>query len=163
MFSNKMAISKCLGAVIILLLLGSYSHYHGTIKDQEAVSHLRKCINSPDRCYNEPLVIRIKTTNWSTNFATADVLSGKIYVDEQPITVTGIRGRPKTGRIVDLLGYFDHRQIFVTVKQREDDWVQTTKYIVSLLGLGLCFWLFVARYTFSPGPRLPVIPRSLNH
>jgi len=66
------------------------------------------------------------------------------------------------GRIIDLLGYFDERQNFVRVRQREDDWIQTTKYIVSLLGLGLCLWLFVAHYSFTTGPRLPLIPRSLS-
>ena len=162
MFSNKMAIPKCLGAVIILLLLGSYSHYHGTIEGKKVVSHIRKCIISPDQCLNELLVIRIRTKSWSANFAAADVKIGKDYYAEKPITVAGIRGRQQVERIIDLLGYFDERQKFVAVRQREDDWIQTTKYIVSLLGLGLCLWLFVARYSFATGPRLPLVPRSLN-
>jgi len=161
-FSNKMAIPKCLGTVIILLLLGSYAHYHGTIEGKKGVSHIRKCITAPDQCLNELLVIRIRTKSWSANFAAADVKIGKDYYAGKPISVAGIHGRQQVGRIIDLLGYFDERQKFVRVRQREDDWIQTTKYIVSLLGLGLCLWLFVARYSFSTGPRLPLIPRSFN-
>ena len=157
-----MAIPKCLVAVIILLLLGSYAHYHGTIEDQKAVSHIRKCITAPDQCLNELLVIRIRTKSWSANFATADVKIGKNYHTEQSISVIGIHGRQQVGRIIDLLGHFDERRNFVAARQREDDWIQTTKYIVSLLGLGLCLWLFVTRYSFTTGPRLPLIPRSLN-
>ena len=162
MFSNKMAIPKCLGAVIILLLLGSYAHYHGTIEGKKGVSHIRKCITAPDQCLNELLVIRIRTKSWSANFAAADVKIGKDYYAGNPISVAGIHGRPQAGRIIDLLGHFDERRNFVTTRQREDDWVQTIKYIVSLLGLGLCLWLFVARYSFTTGPRLPLIPRSLS-
>ena len=162
MFSNKMAIPKCLGAVIILLLLCSYAHYHGTIEGKKGVSHIRKCITAPDQCLNELLVIRIRTKVWIANIATADVKIGKDYHTKQPISVIGIRGRQQAERIIDLLGYFDERQNFVRVRQREDDWIQTTKYIVSLLGLGLCLWLFVARYSFTTGPRLPLIPRSLS-
>ena len=162
MFSNKLAIPKCLGAVIILLLLGSYAHYHGTIEGKKGVSHIRKCITAPDQCLNELLVIRIRTKSWSANFAAADVKIGKDYYAGNPISVAGIHGRQQVGRIIDLLGYFDERQKFVRVRQREDDWIQTTKYIVSLLGLGLCLWLFVARYSFTTGPRLPLIPRSLS-
>ena len=162
MFSNKMAIPKCLGAVIILLLLGSYAHYHGTIKDQKSIRHIHNCVNSPSQCLNEPLVIRIRTKVWTANVATADVKIGKDYRTEQSISVIGIRGRQQVGRIIDLLGYFDERRNFVAARQREDDWVQTIKYIVSLLGLGLCLWLFVTRYSFTTGPHLPLIPRSLN-
>jgi|TARA_B100000315_G_scaffold87307_1_gene80142 hypothetical protein len=162
MFSNKMAIPKCLGAVIILLLLGSYAHYHGASEDQKAISHILKCVNIPDQCLNEPLVIRIRTKGWTKNVAIAEVKTGKNYYVEKPINVAGIRGRQQVGRVVDLLGYFDERQKFVVVRQREDDWIQTTKYIVSLLGLGLCLWLFVACYSFTPGLHLPMIPRSLR-
>ena len=162
MFSNKIAIPKCLGAVIILLFLGSYAHYHGTIEGTKGVSHIRKCITAPDQCLNELLVIRIRTKSWAANFAAADVKIGKDYYAGNPISVAGIHGRQQVGRIIDLLGYFDERQNFVRVRQREDDWIQTTKYIVSLLGLGLCLWLFVARYSFTTGPRLPLIPRSLS-
>ena len=162
MFSNKIAIPKCLGAVIILLLLGSDAHYHGTIEDQKAVSHIHNCVNSPDQCLNEPLVIRIRTKVWMANIATADVKIGKDYHTEQSISVIGIRGRQQAGRIIDLLGHFDERRNFVAARQREDDWVQTIKYIVSLLGLGLCLWLFVTRYSFTMGTHLPLIPRSLN-
>ena len=162
MFSNKMAIPKCLGAVIILLLLGSYAHYHGTIEGKKGVSHIRKCITAPDQCLNELLVIRVRTKSWSANFAAADVKIGKDYYAGNPISVAGIHGRQQVGRIIDLLGYFDERQKFVRVRQREDDWIQTTKYIVSLLGLGLCLWLFVTRYSFTMGTHLPLIPRSLN-
>ena len=162
MFSNKMAIPKCLGAVIILLLLGSYAHYHGTIEGKKGVSHIRKCITAPDQCLNELLVIRIRTKSWSANFAAADVKIGKDYYAGNPISVAGIHGRPQAGRIIDLLGHFDERRNFVTTRQREDDWVQTIKYIVSLLGLGLCLWLFVTRYSFTMGSHLPLIPRSIN-
>ena len=160
MFSNKMAIPKCLGALIILLILGSYAHYHGTIEGKKGVSHIRKCIISPDHCLNELLVIRIRTKSWSANIAAADVKIGKDYYTEKPIKVTGIHGKQHAGRIIDLLGQFDEKQKFVAVRQREDDWIQTTKYIVSLLGLGLCVWLFVARYSFTTGRCLPLIPRS---
>ena len=162
MFSNKIAIPKCLSAVIILLLLGSYAHYHGAIEDQKSIRHIHNCVNSPDQCLNEPLVIRIRTKVWMANVATADVKIGKDYRTEQSISIIGIRGRQQAGRIIDLLGHFDERRNFVTARQREDDWVQTIKYVVSLLGLGLCLWLFVARYSFSTGPRLPLIPRSFN-
>ena len=96
------------------------------------------------------------------NIATADVKFGKDYHTEQSISVIGIRGRQQAGRIIDLLGHFDERRKFVVARQREDDWVQTIKFVVSLLGLGLCLWLFAARYSFTTGPRLPLIPRSLN-
>ena len=157
-----MAAQKFLGAVIILLLLGGYSHHQGTIEDQKHGSRIFKCVRSPSQCVGEPMVIRVSTNRWSGKLATAYVNLGNTYIVKQLITVTGIRGRRQEGRIMDLVGQFNERKIFVVTRQREMDWIQVSKYIVSLLGLGLCLLLFVTRYSFSASYRLPVVPRSMN-
>ena len=160
MFSDAMISLKVLGAVIILLLLGAYSHQHGKIEDQKGLKIIRACVISMTTCLDEPLVIRIRTKGWSATLATAEVKVGRSYLTEHPIKVKGLRGAKSTGRVIDVLGHFDPRQTFIVTRQREDDWIQTTKYIVSLVGLGLCLWLFAHLYTLSPGKRLQLIPRQ---
>ena len=46
MFSDAMISLKVLGALIILLLLGAYSHLHGKIEDQEGLKIIRACVIS---------------------------------------------------------------------------------------------------------------------
>ena len=160
MFSDTLVPLKVLGSLIILILLGTYSHQYGKTKDEKALKLILACVTSPTTCTDQPLVIRIRTGDWSKTLAMGEVKAGKNYLSEHPIKIAGLTGRKSAGRIIDLLGSFDRNSVFTTVRQREDDWVQATKYIVSLAGLGLCLWLFARLYSLSPGWRLPLIARQ---
>ena len=124
---------------------------------------IKKCVMLPSICAGRPLVIRVKTKVWSPESVKAEVKAGGVYLTQYPIEISNLAGKQSAGRIIDIVGSFDHDGQFIVVKQREDDWIQTTKYLVSLVGLGLCLWLFVRLYALSPGCRLPIIPRHLRN
>ncbi len=159
MLSDSLALLKVFSGLIILLLLGIYSHQHGQAEDEKTLKLIKKCVMLPSTCAGRPLVIRVKTKAWSPESVEVEVKAGEIYLTQYPIETSNLDGKQSAGRIIDILGSFDRDRQFIVVKQREDDWIQTTKYLVSLVGLGLCLWLFVRLYTLSPGCRLPIIPR----
>lgn len=159
MLSDSLALLKVFSGLIILLLLGIYSHQHGQAEDEKTLKLIEKCVMLPSTCAGRPLVIRVKTKAWSPESVEVEVKAGEVYLTQYPIETSNLDGKQSAGRIIDILGSFDRDGQFIVVKQREDDWIQTTKYLVSLVGLGLCLWLFVRLYTLSPGCRLPIIPR----
>jgi len=163
MLSDSLALLKVFSGLIILLLLGIYSHQHGQAEDEKTLKLIKKCVMLPSICAGRPLVIRVKTKVWSPESVKAEVKAGGVYLTQYPIEISNLAGKQSAGRIIDIFGSFDHDGQFIVVKQREDDWIQTTKYLVSLVGLGLCLWLFVRLYALSPGCRLPIIPRHLRN
>ncbi|MDB3944456.1 hypothetical protein N9444_00885 [Gammaproteobacteria bacterium] len=163
MLSDSLALLKVFSGLIILLLLGIYSHQHGQAEDEKTLKLIKECVMLPSICAGRPLVIRVKTKVWSPESVEVQVKAGGVYLTQYPIEISNLDGKQSAGRIIDILGSFDRDGQFIVVKQREDDWIQTTKYLVSLVGLGLCLWLFVRLYTLSPGCRLPIIPRHCRN
>lgn len=159
MFSDSSIPLKVFAGLIVLLLLGIYSFQYGNAEGAKAVKLIHKCVTLPSACINRRLVMRIRTKTWAVDTATAEVKAGKVYLAHNPIEFLNLTGRQSAGRIVDVLGSFDRDGRFSVIRQREDDWIQTTKYVVSLIGLGLCLYLFTRLYALSPGCRLPLIPR----
>ena len=104
--------------------------------------------------------MRIKIKTGSTGLATVHVKAGQSYLTTYPIEIRGLTGQQSSGRIVDVLGSFTDDGNFSVIRQREDDWIQTTKYIVSILGLGVCLYLLFCFFSPTHGLLLPLGPRK---
>ena len=160
MFSSSYISVKVGLSLIILVLMGFYSQHVGRIEDQQTLTRIKTCVLTPTRCINQTLVMRVKIKTGSAGLATVHVKAGQSYLTTYPIEIRGLTGQQSSGRIVDVLGSFADDGKFSVVRQREDDWIQTTKYIVSILGVVICLCLLCCFFSPAPGSLLPLSPRK---
>ena len=160
MFSSSYISVKVGLSLIILALMGTYSQHIGRLEDQQALTKIKTCVLAPSKCINQPLVMRVKIKTRSELSTRVQVKVGQSYLATHPIDVRGLTGQQSSGRIVDVLGSFADDRTFSVVRQREDDWIQTTKYVVSILGVGICLYLLLCFFTPTHGSLLPLSPRK---
>ena len=160
MFSSSYIWAKVGLSLIILVLIGTYSQHIGRLEDQQALTTIKTCVLTPSQCINQPLVMRVKIKTGSELSTRVLVKVGQSYLVTHPIDVHGLTGQQSSGRIVDVLGSFADDGNFSVVRQREDDWIQTTKYVVSILGVGVCLYLLFCFFTPTHGSLLPLSPRK---
>ena len=160
MFSSSYIWAKVGLSLIILALLGTYSQHIGRLEDHQALAKIKTCVLTPSKCINQPLVMRIKIKTRSELSTRVHVKVGQSYLATHPIDVRDLTGQQSSGRIVDVLGSFADDGDFSVVRQREDDWIQTTKYIVSILGVVICLYLLCCFFSPAPGSLLPLRPRK---
>ena len=160
MFSSSYISVKVGLSLIILALMGTYSQHIGRLEDQQALTKIKTCVLTPSKCINQPLVMRVKIKTRSELSTRVQVKVGQSYLATHPIDVRGLTGQQSSDRIVDVLGSFADDRNFSVVRQREDDWIQTTKYVVSILGVGICLYLLFCFFTPTHGSLLPLSPRK---
>ena len=160
MFSSSYVSVKVGLALIILVLMGFYSQHVGRIEDQQTLTRIKTCVLTPTRCVGEILVMRVQIKTGSGGLTLVQVKAGQSYLTTYPIEIRGLTGQQFSGRIVDVLGSFGVDGRFSVAHQQENNWIQTTKYIVSILGVVICLYLLSC--FFSPAPRsfLPLSPRN---
>jgi len=160
MFTSSYIWVKVGLSLIILVLMGIYSQHTGRIKDQQTLTRIKTCVLAPTRCVGEILVMRVKIKTGSGGLTLVQVKAGQSYLTTHPIETRGLTGQQSSGRIVDVLGSFGVDGRFSIARQREDDWIQTTKYVVSVLGVGVCLYLLFCFFSPAPGSLLPLSPRK---
>jgi hypothetical protein len=160
MFSNKLITLKVVSTVILLIVLGAVAQHIGRSQDAKTNAYTRVCVLSYSQCLNELLVIRFRIINWSPELSRAQVKIGESYLTDRQLYIVGVQGPLKTGEGATGLGYFNENGRFIIVKQSKEKWIQTTKYMVSLFGLAFSLFLLSTQYSFTPGKRFPIVPKS---
>tara|TARA_E500000178_G_scaffold93025_1_gene92012 strand:- start:821 stop:1309 length:489 start_codon:yes stop_codon:yes gene_type:complete len=160
MFSSSYLWPKLGVGLIILLLMGLYSQNIGRDEDERAINRIKLCVTTPSKCIKQVLVMRVKIKEVSDLSVRVHVKVGRSYLAASPIKVHGLTGQKSPGRIIDVLGTFKEDGRFLVSRQREDDWIQTTKYVVSIFGVVVVLFVFFHFFKPTKGSFFPLSQRS---
>jgi len=160
MFSSSYLWLKLGVGLIILSLMGLYSQSIGRAEDGRSINRIKMCVITPSKCIEQVLVMRVKIKEVSDLSVRVQVKVGGSYLAAPPIKVHGLTGQKSPGRIIDVLGTFEEDGRFLVSRQREDDWIQTTKYVVSIFGVVVVLFVFFHFFTPTKESIFPLSQRS---
>ena len=140
--------------------MGLYSQNIGRDQDERSINRIKMCVITPSECIQQVLVMRVKIKEVSDLSVRAQAKVGRSYFAAHPIKVYGLSGQKSPGRIIDVLGTFEVDGGFLVSRQREDDWIQTTKYVVSIFGVVVVLFVFFHFFTPTKESIFPLSQRS---